>query len=324
MIDCFYLISVISGYIIDLIFGDPYYFPHPIRLMGNFISKGEEYILKYRCKNKIYLFISGMILSLFLMILSFAIPFYILKLFSYIDIHIRILAEAYLCYTMLAAKSLKYESMKVYYALKDNNIEDARLKLSYIVGRDTYNLDKKHIINASIETVAENTSDGVIAPLFFMVLGGAPFAFLYKAVNTLDSMIGYKNEKYLYFGKFAAITDDIFNYIPSRISAYIMILASYIINLDYKNAYKIFKRDRFNHSSPNSAQTESVCAGALNIMLGGDSYYFGKLFSKKYIGDDLRQCTEEDIKISNKLMYFTSILALIIFILAVLFIRLVI
>ena len=178
-----------------------------------------------------------------------------------------------------------------------------------IVGRDTQNLDEKGIIKAAVETVAENSSDGVTAPLFYMTFG-VPLGYLYKAVNTMDSMVGYKNERYINFGKIPAKIDDIFNFIPSRFTALLMIVSSFILGLDGKNAYKIWRRDRFNHASPNSAQTESVCAGALNIRLAGDAYYFGKLYKKKTIGDNNRPIENDDIKKSNRLMYCTSVLML--------------
>jgi adenosylcobinamide-phosphate synthase len=199
--------------------------------------------------------------------------------------------------------------MKVYKYLKNGDIINSRKYLSYIVGRDTANLSDKQITKATVETISENTSDGVIAPLIFMAIGGAPLAFLYKAVNTLDSMIGYKNERYLYFGRFAAKLDDILNFIPAIISAYFMIFASFILRLNYKNAIKIYKRDKYNHSSPNSAKTESVCAGALDVLLAGDANYFGKQVKKKTIGDDNREIMPKDICIANKLMLTTAIIA---------------
>ena len=208
-------------------------------------------------------------------------------------------------------KCLRDESTKVYRGLKENDTEKARKAVSMIVGRDTDRLDNSGIIRAAVETVAENTSDGVTAPLMFTALGGAIFGYLYKAANTMDSMIGYKNEKYAEIGYFAAKLDDILNYIPSRITALIMIFSSYMLKFNGKNAYKIWKRDRRKHASPNSAQTESVCAGALEIRLAGDAYYFGELHKKEYIGDDIRPIKNEDIRKANKLMYCTSVIVLI-------------
>jgi len=303
------MIPLIAGYALDLAIGDPQGFPHPIRLIGKLIEKVEKK-LREKCKSSSDERKAGAVLWFTVVGLSFIIPYLILFLASKINIMVAIIIESIMCYYILATKSLKDESMKVYTALENNSINEARRFLSYIVGRDTENLNNSSIAKAAVETVAENTSDGVIAPLIFIILGGAPLGFMYKAINTLDSMVGYKNEKYINMGRFSAIADDVANYIPSRLSAYLMITASFIIKMDYKNAYKIYKRDRYNHKSPNSAQTESVCAGALNIMLGGDNYYGGILVSKPTIGDDIRKVETEDIKRANKLMYATSLLCL--------------
>ena len=200
--------------------------------------------------------------------------------------------------------------MRVYDALRTDGVDAGRKAVSMIVGRDTSVLDAAGVTRAAVETIAENTSDGVIAPMLYTAIGGPVLGFVYKAVNTMDSMIGYKNDKYMYFGRFAARLDDVVNFIPARISAYMMIVAAFIggRQFDGRNAYRIFKRDRFNHASPNSAQTESVCAGALRVRLAGDAVYFGKLVKKKYIGDRLREIEYEDIKRANRLMYITAFL----------------
>lgn len=200
--------------------------------------------------------------------------------------------------------------MRVYDALSTDGVDAGRRAVSMIVGRDTSVLDAAGVTRAAVETIAENTSDGVIAPMLYTAIGGPVIGFVYKAVNTMDSMLGYKNDKYMYFGRFAARLDDVVNFIPARISAYLMIAAAFIggRQFDGKNAYRIFKRDRFNHASPNSAQTESVCAGALRVQLAGDAVYFGKLVKKKYIGDGLREIEYEDIKRANRLMYITAFL----------------
>jgi adenosylcobinamide-phosphate synthase len=203
--------------------------------------------------------------------------------------------------------------MKVYDALKDGNVSAGRKAVSMIVGRDTENLTEEGIVKATVETVAENTSDGIIAPLLFMTIGGAGFGFLYKAVNTMDSMVGYKNEKYLYFGRAAAKADDVLNFIPARLSAYLMILASLIGKCDVKNAWRIYWRDRYNHASPNSAHTEAVAAGALSVQLAGNAYYFGKLYEKKTIGDPIRPIIRDDIRKVNQLLYITAILGMVVF-----------
>ena len=305
------MISIIIGYILDLIIGDPQGFPHPIRLIGNIITKVEKN-LRARYKNSNDERRAGIILWFIVVGTSFIVPYLILSIATIINIYLAIAIESIMCYYILATKSLRDESMKVYHALKNNNIIEARKLLSYIVGRDTENLSDISIAKATVETVSENTSDGVIAPMIFILIGGAPLGFMYKAINTLDSMVGYKNEKYINMGRFSAIADDLANYIPSRLAAFLMIASSFFIGMDYKSAFKIFKRDRYNHQSPNSAQTESVCAGALNIMLGGSNYYGGVLVSKSSIGDDVRAIDIEDIKRANKLMYATSLLCLII------------
>ena len=292
-----------------MIFGDPQWLPHPIRLIGWFISNGEKLARKVFPKSHKGEFVAGVVLAILTITLSFLVPFLILYAVGRINTYLEIVVSAIFCYQILATKCLKTESMRVYYQLKNNDIADARKFLSWIVGRDTHNLTEEGITKAAVETVAENTSDGVIAPLIFLAIGGAPLGFFYKAVNTLDSMIGYKNDKYFYFGKFAARLDDVMNFIPARISAYLMIVASVFTGLDYGNAFKIYKRDKSNHSSPNSAKTEAVCAGALNVQLAGDAYYFGKLVKKKTIGDNNRTIQIDDISTINRLMYATAIIA---------------
>ncbi len=300
--------SIIIGFILDCIFGDPYNFPHPIRLIGNLISVLEK-IMRKLFPEKLYF--AGVMMSLSVIFLSSLIPIVILIICYKLNIIFGILVEGVMCWYLIAPKCLKSESMKVYNAVSRDNIEDARKAVSMIVGRDTDILSCEGIIKATVETVAENTSDGVTAPLFYMAFGGAPLGFLYKAVNTMDSMVGYKNEKYKDFGRFSAKLDDVLNFIPSRLTSLLMIISSCILKYDRKSAYRIWKRDRLKHASPNSAQTESVCAGALNIRLAGDAYYFGKLCKKPYIGDDKRPVENEDIKRANNLMYLTAVLMLI-------------
>lgn len=303
--------ALISGFIVDLILGDPHSFPHPIRLIGGSITKGEKIARHVFSDTKEGRRIAGTVMSMVVIILAMVVPFLILKIAYSLSSYLGWILEVVMCYQILATKALKDESMKVYDALMKEDIPLARKMLSMIVGRDTAVLDEEGITKAAIETVAENTSDGIIGPLLFLTLGGVPLAFGYKAINTLDSMIGYKNEKYIDFGRFAAKLDDVVNYIPARVSAYIMILASRLLGLDSKNAYRIYKRDRYNHASPNSAHTEAVCAGALGIQLAGNAYYFGKLYEKSTIGDATRKVQREDISLTNKLMYVTCIVALI-------------
>lgn len=304
------MISLVIGYVLDLIIGDPQGFFHPIRSIGQLISFTENKLRK-NCKDAGHERKAGVILWLTVVCISFAVPFVILYMAAKINYALAVIVESIMCYFILATKSLKDESMKVYSSLKNNNLNEAKKNLSFIVGRDVEGLNESSVAKAAIETVAENTSDGVTAPIFYILLGGAPLGFMYKAINTLDSMVGYKNKKYINLGRFSAIADDVANYIPSRLTAYVMIVASCVLKLNYKNAYKIYKRDRYNHKSPNSAQTESVCAGALNIMLGGDNYYGGILVSKPTIGDNIRAVEAEDIKLTNNLMYATSLIFLI-------------
>lgn len=302
------ILPMIIGFIIDIFLGDPYSLPHPVRLIGTLISRLERYV-RSRFKN---LRTGGFFLALTVIFLSSGIPFACLFIAYKISNVFGIAVESVFCYYLIAAKCLRDESMKVYRAILENDTDKARKAVSMIVGRDTDVLDEKGIIKAAVETVAENTSDGVTAPMMYISAGGAALGFLYKAVNTMDSMIGYKNEKYADIGRFAARLDDLLNYIPSRLTALAMILSAYLLRLDGKNAFHIWKRDRRKHASPNSAQTESVCAGALDIHLAGDAYYFGELHKKEFIGDDIRPPESEDIRRANRLMYCTSVIVLII------------
>lgn len=304
------ILAVAIGYVLDLCIGDPHWLPHPIRLIGWLISKIEKEIRKIFPKTEKGEIIGGAVVVLLVLLISTLVPFFLLYGAGLLHPVARIVLESLFCYQLFATKALREESMKVQDALKSKDLEASRQAVSMIVGRDTKNLDEEGVAKAAIETVAENTSDGIIAPLLFMVAGGAPLGFFYKAANTMDSMLGYKNETYLYFGRVAARLDDILNYLPARISAFLMIIASYFLGLDWKGAIRIFRRDRFNHASPNSAQTESVCAGALQVQLAGDAYYFGVLHEKKTIGDPIRAVVPEDISTANLLLYLSSFLGL--------------
>lgn len=306
------LVALVMGYILDLIFGDPYWMPHPVRFIGNLISILEKVIRRFMPKTKRGEYIGGIILTVMVVSISMVIPLVIILMAKSINTYLALTVETFMCYQILATKSLKVESMKVYDELEKNDLPSARKAVSMIVGRDTKDLTFSGVAKAAVETVAENTSDGIIAPMIFIAIGGAPMGFFYKAINTMDSMVGYKNEKYMNFGRFAAKLDDVVNYLPARISAYQMILSSFFLRYDYKNAFKIYKRDRYNHASPNSAQTESVCAGALDIQLAGNAYYFGKLYEKPTIGDDIREINYDDIKKANRLLYCTSFISIVI------------
>ena len=306
------LVALVMGYILDLIFGDPYWMPHPVRFIGNLISILEKVIRRFMPKTKRGEYIGGIIITVMVVSISMVIPLVIILMAKSINTYLALTVETFMCYQILATKSLKVESMKVYDELAKNDLPSARKAVSMIVGRDTKDLTFSGVAKAAVETVAENTSDGIIAPMIFIAIGGAPMGFFYKAINTMDSMVGYKNEKYMNFGRFAAKLDDVVNYLPARISAYQMILSSFFLRYDYKNAFKIYKRDRYNHASPNSAQTESVCAGALDVQLAGNAYYFGKLYEKPTIGDDIREINYDDIKKANRLLYCTSIISIVI------------
>ncbi|QHQ61258.1 cobalamin biosynthesis protein CobD [Anaerocolumna sedimenticola] len=318
--------AFITGYLLDLLFGDPYWLPHPIRLIGALITKTEKLVRRFLNKTPKSQLIGGGVLVILVLAFSTLIPFILLYiLYHYIPL-LGFLAESIMCYQILATKCLKVESMRVYQSLIKGDLKEARYNISMIVGRDTADLNEAGVTRAAVETVAENTSDGVIAPMIYLVIGGPVLGFFYKAINTMDSMIGYKNETYLYFGRIAAKLDDFVNYLPSRISALLMILTCPFVGLDFKSAIRIYRRDNRNHTSPNSAQTEAVCAGAMGLQLAGDAYYFGKLYHKPTIGDNTRPIEAEDIKKVNKLLYAVSFLAVILFTIlklaAVLFIKL--
>lgn len=313
---CYHIFAFIAGFVLDLLIGDPHFIPHPVRLIGSFISFLDKRLncdAGYNSSEKklnLIKYKRGMILAFTVIFATFAISVIIIVAAYSINLYAGVIAEAVMTWQILATKCLRVESMRVYDALRTDGVDAGRRAVSMIVGRDTSVLDAAGVTRAAVETIAENTSDGVIAPMLYTAIGGPVLGFVYKAVNTMDSMLGYKNDKYMYFGRFAARLDDVVNFIPARISAYLMIAAAFIggRHFDGKNAYHIFKRDRFNHASPNSAQTESVCAGALRVQLAGDAVYFGKLVKKKYIGDGLREIEYEDIKRANRLMYITAFL----------------
>ncbi len=303
-------LSLLLGFLLDCLLGDPHSIPHPVVAIGKLISGLEKLLRGIFPKTRAGEMTAGGILWVLTVAVSFCVPLAILRLCGLVSPWLRLIVSSIMCWQVLAAKSLKTESMKVYTALKTGTIEQARYAVSMIVGRDTAALDEKAVARAAVETVAENCSDGVIAPMLFFALGGAPLAFTYKAVNTMDSMLGYVEMPYKNIGCIPARLDDVFNYIPARLSGLAMLLAGGILRLNFKNGWKIFKRDRYNHASPNSAQTESVCAGLLGLRLAGDAWYHGVLHKKKYIGDALREITPEDIPLSCKLMYGTTVLML--------------
>lgn len=302
----YHMTAFFLGFLLDLLLGDPYCLPHPVRLIGSLIVKSEQRLLgKGKERNAETEWRKGVLLVVITAGCTTVAAALILSGAYWLHPYVGLAAETVMTYQILAAKCLKAESMKVYRQLAAHNTEEARKAVSMIVGRDTAVLDEEGIAKAAVETVAENTSDGVIAPMLYTALGGPVLGFFYKAVNTMDSMVGYKNEKYLHFGRAAARLDDFVNFIPARVSAWLMIAAAFCNGKQFsgKRAYAIYRRDRRKHASPNSAQTESVCAGALGIRLAGDAVYFGKVVKKPYIGEALREVSHEDIKRVNRLMY---------------------
>ena len=302
--------TMLAAFGLDAALGDPHYSWHPAALIGKLIAALESPLRRRLPDTQRGQMTGGALLAASVITVSTAVPMVLLHAASRISKKLAWVLETIFCYQLLAARSLRDESMKVCRALEQGDTEGAREAVSMIVGRDTESLDEAGITRAAVETVAENTSDGVIAPMLFMAIGGAPLGFLYKAVNTMDSMIGYRNEKYLYFGRVAARLDDALNFLPSRISGLLMVLVSSPLGFDGKNAFRVFLRDRKKHASPNSAQTEASCAGALHLRLAGDASYGGQLHKKPYIGDDDRPIEAADIRRANKLMYGASAAAL--------------
>ncbi len=299
-----HLMAFIIGFLLDLLLGDPHSFPHPVRLMGRAIAGFTRKLNKgNRRKTK------GLLMAVLMILFTGGISFGVLFVSYRIHFTVGIFIEAVMTYQCLAAKQLRVESMKVMTALRDDGLEAGREAVSMIVGRDTKELSEEGVIKAAIETVAENSSDGVIAPMIFLAIGGPVLGMIYKAVNTMDSMVGYKNDEFSSFGFFPAKLDDVLNFIPSRVTAILMIAACNSgRDFDSKNAYRIFKRDRLKHASPNSAQTEAAAAGALHLQLAGDASYFGVIHHKEFIGDPDRKPMLQDIRRMNDLMYSTAFL----------------
>ena len=308
-----HLLALVLGFCIDLIFGDPHSIPHPVVLIGRLISATEKLVRKIFPKTVRGENVAGGGLWLLVVLISTAVPLGILYLGYKISLWLGLALESIMCWQILATKSLKVESMKVYTALKAGDPAEYRRAVSMIVGRDTAALDDKAVARAAVETVAENTSDGIIAPMLYLAIGGAPLGFFYKAVNTMDSMLGYVEMPYKNIGLVPAKMDDFFNFLPARLSALLMLLAGWLEGLDARRGWRIWRRDRRNHASPNSAQTESVCAGLLGLRLAGDAYYHGVLHKKPYIGDPIREIEYEDIPRACKLLYGTAIVSLVLF-----------
>ena len=309
----YHILALGAGFLLDQLLGDPYSLPHPIRGIGWLIAKTEKVLRsgnpqenstgREAAERR-----QGKLLVVVVLLLTGIVAALILSGAYVVHPKLGMVIEAVMTYQILAARCLQVESSKVWKQLNAGNLEEARKAVSMIVGRDTECLTEEGVAKAAVETVAENTSDGVIAPMLYTALGGPVLGFLYKAVNTMDSMVGYKNEKYLYFGRAAAKLDDVVNFLPARVSALLMIGTAFVSGKNYsgKQAWRIWRRDNRKHASPNSAQTESVCAGALGIQLAGDASYFGKVVKKPYIGDSTRAVEAEDIRRMNRLMNRTA------------------
>ena len=302
--------AVLGGFVLDAIFGDPAWLPHPVVYMGKAISALERSLRARLPKTPEGELLGGRVLAFCLPVGTFALTSLVCMGATALHPLLGLAVQMFWCGQALAAKGLVQESMNVYRELTKPDLPAARIAVSRIVGRDTEALTAEGVTKAAVETVAENASDGVIAPLLYMLLGGAPLALTYKAINTMDSMVGYKNTQYLYFGRAAAKLDDVANYLPSRIAALLWVAAAALTGNDARNTWRIWRRDRRNHASPNSAQTESACAGALNVQLAGPAYYFGEYYPKPTIGDAVRPIEPEDIRRADRMMYAESLLAL--------------
>lgn len=305
MLICINSCALLFGFLLDLLLGDPQGWPHVVRAFGALIVWLEKQL--YTMQNKR---LGGALLVIFMLLICVDVPVVLLYGAYALNVWVYFVLETLLVWQLLAVKSLRIESKRVFDALMERDLSSARKAVSMIVGRDTDALDAQGITRAAVETVAENASDGVVAPLFYLLLGGAVLGCLYKAANTMDSMIGYQNERYLDFGRCAARLDDALNFLPSRLCALFMILSSWLCGFDARNSLRIWKRDRRKHASPNSAQTESVTAGALRVRLAGPAIYGGVAHEKPYIGDDLRSIEPEDILRAHQMLYATSILFL--------------
>ena len=305
------LFALPIGFLMDLLLGDPRSIPHPVVLIGKVIDALERLLRRLCPKSPRGERAAGAILWGITVLCAALLPALVLWLCGLISPWLALAADSVMCWQILAAKSLRDESMKVYTALESGDIAASRHAVSMIVGRDTAGLDDAAVTRAAVETVAENTSDGVVAPLLFIAIGGAPLGFFYKAVNTMDSMLGYVEPPYRHIGLVPAKADDVANFIPARLSALLMLAAGGLMGLDVREGWRIFRRDRYRHASPNSAQTESVCAGLLGVRLAGDAWYHGVLHKKEHIGDGQREIEHEDIPRACRLMYITALLALV-------------
>lgn len=302
--------AVLGGFVLDAIFGDPAWLPHPVVLMGKAITALEKRLRAQFPQTPQGELCGGAVLAAILPVGTFLITALVCRLAAALHPLAGLAVQMFWCAQALAAKGLVQESYNVYKELQKQDLPAARKAVARIVGRDTQNLTAEGVTKAAVETVAENASDGVIAPLLYMLLGGAPLALCYKAVNTMDSMVGYKNERYLYFGRAAAKLDDAANYLPARMAALLLAGAAALTGQNARGALRIWRRDRRSHASPNSAQTEAVMAGALGVQLAGPASYFGKLYEKPTIGDALRPVEPGDILRANRMLYAAGTLCM--------------
>ena len=298
----------LGAYIVDLIVGDPHGFPHPVVIIGRAVRWLENTIRRFSIIN---LRRGGIILWFAVMMPVYSITWGLVEGSALVSSLFRTIVTLLLASMVLATRSLFDESRIVIDALRGEGIVEARKRLAMIVGRDTENLDEKGILRAVIETVSENLSDGIVAPMFYLAVGGVPLAMTYKAVNTLDSMVGYKNERYKDFGWFSAKMDDIWNWIPARLTGLLIVVVSFVLRLNWQKSFGIMKRDGKNHSSPNSAVPEAAVAGALNIQLGGTIRYGGKTMNNPTIGDKEKEIDAKDVKMAWIIMFCSSFLMMI-------------
>lgn len=304
--------AVVAGFLLDALLGDPRRIPHPIVAMGNAIAWLEPRLRAAFPDTPSGARRAGVVLVAVLCAGSFGATWCLIAVAGLVHPLLGFAVETWLCYQALAACELRRQSMRVVRELTRGGLPAARRAVGMIVGRDTEALDERDVLKAAVETVAENTADGVVGPLVYLIVGGAPLGMLYKAVNTMDSMVGYKNERYLDFGRAAARVDDVLGFVPARLAALCMIAAASVAGLSAKGAWRIWRRDRFNHASPNSAQTESAMAGALGVELAGSAVYFGKLVEKPTMGDATRSIEREDVRRANRLMVLASALSLVV------------
>ena len=304
--------AVVAGFLLDAFLGDPRRIPHPVVAMGRAISWLEPRLRAVFPDTPRGLRCAGGMLAIILCAVSFGVAGGLIVLAGLIHPAAAFAVEAWLCYQAIAACELRRQSSFVVKELSRGGLPAARKAVGMIVGRNTEVLDERGVLKATVETIAENTADGVVAPLVYLMVGGAPLGMLYKAVNTMDSMVGYKNERYLDFGRAAARIDDAFGFVPARFAALCMVVVAPTAGLSARGAWRVWRRDRFNHASPNSAQTESAMAGALGVQLAGDAVYFGKLVEKPTMGDATRPIERGDVRRANRLMVSASVLALIV------------